>query len=394
MATISLLHRRLPARVVRIDLILNYSATGLRFVESVVVARLLGSEGQGIYSAGRTAALLGSQVPAGTGIAAVSADAAAVGLAKPRSLSFVGYGVVGAGASTSVIGVGLGLAWFVDELRTANFVLIMAGVSALQAVGSVTRRLVAIERGATLAFANQATALVLQLLGVVVLWLAGYGSAVTFASTLVLMFGSAFLLDGLALSRVGRRAPIGPRALWGALNAGGLLHMLVNRADLLLVAYLLGAGQAGFYAVGLAAAQPVQQYGQVIAAREASQLSGLNRGDLVLPTLSMLAVSFLVAGSAYVLIPYVYGLEYQRSGPLAIVFCFAGLAQVAQHRLSFLALAKGRLRQVELSEWVGLVILIGGFAIGSAVLGIIGVAIASLLAYIARVLCLYWRINA
>ena len=390
----------MKASLFRLDSYAAFGGLAIRTVEQVVIANALGPAGHGTYSSAKTASILASAVPWGSGVAAsdrahTGREAVSRDPVKLSSGFIVGLAAVGGVTSIPLL---LSLNFFGGlNLHWIDFLLLFAG-ACMQGVAMVSRRVTAINAGSLAPNIVQAIALAFGLLVVGTASLAGELSV-----TVALAGYVTFLCVEVALHH--RRAHhlndvaktatvVAFRELAGSFTFSQMLHMAVNRADILTLTIVLGPRSAGLYAVALAYVQPVQQYGSLLALRDAASLKSSTGWSLAKPRLDCVVLSIASAGLALTTIPFVFGEEFAEARLPAVLLAFVSLLQVSQGRLMHLSYSRGKHTDVDRAELLGLVLLVGLTAAFAPLFGINGAVLASFVAYGSRSARLLKRVNA
>jgi hypothetical protein len=303
-------------------------------------------------------------------------------------LSLPAYLILFAASGVLVGSLGIGYS-VVAGTQTLPVVLIGALISGFQAVAVVSRRQLAQATGSVPPFLGQACALVIQVSAVLLLAATGVRRVEPYLGAIALMFSASTVFDRLLSQQVTVGRVCRPSELRGSFTSGGLLHMMVNRSDVIVVGAALGTAPAGVYAIALAVAQPVQQLGQVIAAREAPRVVGKTASSLVKPSVSLVVTCVGAMAVSQLAIPLLFGIEYSGARVPGLILCAGALMQVSQLRLTYLAIAAGGLRPIEMAEGAGLVAMTASVALLGSILGLYGAAIGSVLGYLVRLGALY-----
>lgn len=391
--------RSVTASLFRLDSYAAFGGLALRTVEQVVIANSLGPTGHGAFSSAKTTSILAAAVPWGSGVAA--SDRAHAGRNKDFDhLVTLSPGfMAGVAALGGLISVPLLLAlnFFAGlNLALVDLLLLFAGAS-MHGVAMVSRRVTAINHGSLAPNVVQTVALCAGLLVIggaalvgelnVTLALAGY---LSFLGVEIVLNTSRMPLGSAVTERT---AIVAFPDLLRSFTFSQMLHMAVNRADILTLAIVLGPRSAGLYAVALAYVQPVQQYGSLLALRDATALSTASGWSLAKPRLDCVMLSIASAGLALTTIPLIFGEEFADARLPAVFLAFVSLLQVSQGRLMHLSYSRGSHADVDRAELLGLIVLVGLTALFASLLGIIGAVLASLVAYSVRSATLLWQVN-
>ncbi len=380
----------MKASLFKLDSYAAFSGLALRTIEQIVIATALGPAGHGSFSSAKTSSILSAAVPWGSGVAA-SDRANARSNTSSTNRVLVTYpflaGVAAFGGLISVpFIIGLNLLGSLD-LGLTDVLLLVAGAS-MQAVATVNRRVTAINHGSLAPNVLQVIGL---LAGLVVVGVAALTDLLTVTVAIVGYLTShavEFVLQARNSRRTsalaGSTSTVEFSDLMESFTFSQMLHMAVNRADILTLVVVLGPRSAGLYAVALAYVQPVQQYGSLLALRDATSLSAASGWSLAKPRLDSIVLAFASAGLALTTIPLVFGDEFSSARLPAVLLAFVSLLQVSQGRLMHLSYSRGAQSEVDRAELIGLVVLVTLTAVFASLIGIVGAVFASLIAYGAR----------
>jgi len=182
-----------------------------------------------------------------------------------------------------------------------------------------------------------------------------------------------------------------PMLSYGAPSAAGSVPQVFNlRLDQMLMAALVVPRQLGLYVVAVtwsaAAAPATSAFGTVIFPRVASQRFVCGRAETLGQTIRLGSfVAACLGGLLLILtpvgIPLLFGTRFAPAIPTALILTLAGAVLGLNMILEEGVRGLGDTRAILWSELAGLVVTIAALALLLRPLGIVGAAIASLLAY-------------
>lgn len=381
----------------------TYAATLLGLLTGPIVARVLGASGRGeyaavmIYSSGATALLsLGMGLTINHAVLTLRMNPGVVlGIVLRFCAALVLPSLV----------LGVIAAVLLDDLgRSAQVgLLVFIGITPL-AVLQLCLNSFLISEGAlgTLALVR-VVPLLINALGVVVLALVG---ALTVSSYLALTFAGvlATLLLGARGARIRPRrgGRLGPQMRFGLKAYPSSLSGLANaQLGPLLVAPVLGTADLGRYAVALTVAGLPLGVAGALSARATSQIAAEAGGlDVAVAAVTfrraialVLVLSIGLAIISPVLVPLLYGDEFAASAGLAVVL-MAGTVATTISTLAGPALSiAGRPGVASIAEVTALAVTVLGLALLLPALGVVGAAVATVVAYWVRASIGLWSLR-
>lgn len=198
---------------------------------------------------------------------------------------------------------------------------------------------------------------------------------------------------GSVLVRVGLRGPrvpMRPLLRQGISYAGSeLAEVSQNRLDQVVMVSLIGASQAGLYAVAVTLATLPVVLGHAVGAavfREVANAQGAERDDLVARTLRAanlmgIVASASLAGVTPLVVPFLFGKEFIGAVPVTLIALAGSTAILTGYVATVLLGAEGAGRSMTLAQVAGVFTGIGLlFVLGPRFLAI-GAAVASSLGY-------------
>jgi O-antigen/teichoic acid export membrane protein len=382
----------------------TYLATMFGIVTGPITARVLGAEGRGeyaavmIYSSTATVILsLGMGFTVSHALLTLRADPRMV---YGNILRFCGLllipSLILAGAAVTL------MSDFSDAARLGTLVfIVLAPLGVLQ----ICLNAFLMSEGAlgplTLA---RVLPLFLNVVGVVLLALTG---TLTVASYLVLTFigtvGAAALTVGLVKLRPNSGGRLGPQFRFGLRAYPGSLAGIANsQLDQLMVAPLLGARDLGYYAVAVTLANLPLGVVQALSARSIRDISGPEGGGLDIVRAAhnlrqaVVIATIAVTGLAVVtplLVPLLYGRSFGATAGLCLVL-LPGTIAVTVSVIAGPALSlAGRPGSASMAQLVALGFTAVGLAVTLPVLGVMGAAITTTLAYGVRAGLQLWALR-
>lgn len=364
-------------------------AVGL--ISGVVTARTLGPSDRGDYSV--VVLLVGlAGLLSGLGLA----DAAVYHVRSTgRRLQDVAGGtltVVLVATGVACVAVAVAVRVLLPDAETGLLLAAAAAVASAAVAALLSTLLLAVggSRAASFGFLLVSTATTVAVVVLLVVRPGGVRSAVAAGAV-----GSSVGVAWLFLALRQRGVLVLPRSvdrpyLRGALRyglpvqLGALLTAVAARVDLLVVFTLLGSAAAGQYSVALTMASVATAPASAVSWGAFPQLAASAENDVVLLvrrclraglTVTLLVAPVLLGGS--LLIPAVYGAEYEPAAVPGVLLAISGLLTGLQYLTARLAAARGRPRALPLSSLAFLGVMLGGDLLLVPAWGLVGAAVAA-----------------
>jgi len=169
--------------------------------------------------------------------------------------------------------------------------------------------------------------------------------------------------------------------------AAAVPHWLNLRLDQLIVIALLDARALGLYVVAVAWSSAAHPLAMVVAHNAVPALAAMpdsrRRADLVYRAGAVAAVvtSVLLLAATPVLLPMIFGTEFQAAVPVALVMVLAGAVEATNLVGAECLRGLGRPRAILVAECVGLAVTAVALPLLVLAGGIMGAAVASLVSY-------------
>lgn len=240
----------------------------------------------------------------------------------------------------------------------------------------------------------RATPLALGTVGIVVLAAAG---VLTIATYLALTFTGLLVTLWLAARLVGvpprRGLSVRPLLSFGRkVYVGSLAYLGNGQLDQALIGPFLGLRDLGHYAVAVVIASVPLGLIQAIGARATSAMTD-DKGELALVAVAgrfRLSVTVgalgavALAATTPVLVPALFGAEFGPSAGLCLVLLLGTVAQAITAVANPIMLLANRPTTLSVAEFAGLAVTALGLAVTLPLIGVMGAAITSVLAYWVR----------
>jgi O-antigen/teichoic acid export membrane protein len=240
----------------------------------------------------------------------------------------------------------------------------------------------------------QAAPLLINAAGVITLALLGELTLGSYlAVTLVSILVPLAMTSTSVRVRPRRGGRLGPQLRFGLRAYPGSLASMANgRLDQALIAPFLGAADLGYYAVAVSLANIPLGVVQAVAARGVSQVGqeggGLDpvlAGEVVRRGIVVTAiVSLAVAAVVPAFIPVVYGADFVESLPLTLILLAGTVALGVTSTTAFCLNLAGRPGATSIAEVFTVVVTAVALLVLLPTLGVLGAALASVLAYWTR----------
>lgn len=382
----------------------------LSLIISIVVTRALGPEGRGVYSVAVVIGVLGVQIG---NLGFHASNTYYVTRQRGLFATLVGNSLLMSLLLGGAVAVVAGLLFFwwpqLAPLHGRILVLALLGIPFGLAYLLISNLMMGIEQLRLYNMAELGNRLFnIGLIGLAIL--SSYSTApALFAASLVallvslagLLWRSRHLLDRApwpSFTTFREHIPFGLRAY-----AVAVLGFLVLRLDLLMVQYMLGAEEAGYYSLAVNLADTLLMLPAVVAFVLYPKLSALTdiQGKLtltrkaVLATLALFLPMLLLFGAfARWIVPFVFGAAFAPAVPAVLwllpgIF-FLGVETVAAQHLNSIGFPP-----LQIAAWLGVLVLNIGLNLRIIpAYGIVGASAVSSLTYLlacALILLLVWK---
>jgi O-antigen/teichoic acid export membrane protein len=381
----------------------NLVAAGLAVLSAPIIARSLGPDGRGETAAALTLTFLAATVLA-VGLPLEVSRLAARGSAAPalrtvRLLmfgAFVPAGVLAAGAYWTIF------ASFDSGSRamaTASIVLSPLTISWMCDASVLSGR----QRFRAL-FVMRVTYPATFLVSVAALWISGHASAATVIGSSIGTSAVTAVL-GWALTGASLRGPRLPvmEVVRPALRVSGgtIADAALSRLDQVLIVPLMGAYDAGLYSVATAFGIAPLAVGQALGAayfRDIAKAEGPDRQVLKaeaaragLAVAALLTPPLMIA--AYVLVPVIFGHEFDDSALPAAIYLLGGAAWLASVPCMMALVADQRGHAVTVAQLAGLAVNIALLVGFSQFYGVTSAAIAAAAGFTTVIAIYLWMLR-
>lgn len=370
----------------------------LGFVNSVLVTRLLGPDGRGLFAAATTFAAIGMQL----GNLGLHASNTYFVAQNPALLPvLIGNSVAVAGVCGAAALAGLGMLHLQPGLAPVGGALLVLAVAAVP-IGLVNLLLQNLLIGTQNIHTYNVVDVTTRTLGVVLIAVVaplGLASpAVLFGLSLVTVAASAVWCFRCLRSIAGRPVVASLGALRAGLSygsrayAGSLFSFLVLKSDVLLVSYMRGARETGFYAIAVGLADMLlilpTVVGTVLFPRLAAVTTVAERWQqtrrvlrVALPVVPLVLLVILAIARPFIRLAY--GAAFDPSFA-AVAWLLPGLGCLAINIILMnLFGACGQPPIVVYSPFVALVLNLSANLVLVPRLGFVGASISSTVAYAA-----------
>lgn len=164
-----------------------------------------------------------------------------------------------------------------------------------------------------------------------------------------------------------------------------------NRLDQAIALPLLGATQAGFYAVATTIVTIPLALGQALGAAYFTPIARADPGDArrglqqqaARSAFAVTPLAFIVmCAAAPIIVPLLFGSEFAGAVPVVWIASLGGIAMTSGYVLSMALAADGRGIRMTIAQTVGLALGLAALFVLGPVLGALGAAIASSLGYL------------
>jgi O-antigen/teichoic acid export membrane protein len=373
----------------------NYALALLGLVTGPLVARSLGPIGRGEFAAvatysGFAVAVVGLGIPRGINYALQTLKIAP-GVVLGTALRFCALVFIPAAA----LGI-LVAATIMDRFSgTAQLgALVLTALAPLGVLQLSANAFLMTEGALGVLTRVQAAPLLINAVAVIGLAVAGELTLLTYliATLVSLIVPMLMALRGLRV-RPARGGHLSTQLQFGLRAYPGSLASLANgRLDQALIGPFLGAADLGFYAIAVSLSSLPLSLAQAVAARGISQVTrpegGLDpelagrviRRGAVMTALMSLAVAAVLP----IFIPIVYGSDFTRSLPLALVLLIGTLALGVTVSTSFCLNLAGRPGATSIAEIISVVVTAVGLLVLLPTLGVLAAALVSAVAYWTR----------
>jgi O-antigen/teichoic acid export membrane protein len=381
----------------------TYLSTMLGVVSGPIVARVLGADGRGEYAAvmiySSTSVFLLS-----LGMFLSVEYAALTQREDPRviygnALRFACFLILPAGIMAVCV---LPLVWDFGATSRVGVVVLVA-IAPLGVLQLCLNALLTAEGALGSLTAIRMLPLFLNFAGVVTLAALGL---LTVASYLVLTLVGilATLLLAVRSMRIRPRGggKLRPQLRFGMrAYPGSLAGLANNQLDQLLIAPLLGARDLGHYAVAVTLANLPLGMALALSTRSVREMSqpegGLNtertaheiRRTIVLSALVSVMLAAFIPG----LVPMLYGSAFSEVVGLSLVLMLGTVAVAIGATASPALALAGRPGAASVAQLVALVATAGGLAVSLPLLGVLGAAVTTAVAYWVRAAMLLWSLR-
>ncbi|MBP2437070.1 oligosaccharide flippase family protein [Microbacterium amylolyticum] len=186
-------------------------------------------------------------------------------------------------------------------------------------------------------------------------------------------------------------------------SGSSLAETATNRMDQAIALPLIGATQAGYYAVATTIVTIPLAFGQALGAAYFTPIVRAEAGEprrklqqqATRSAIALALVCFpLLCLATPVVVPLLFGPSFANAVPVVWVASIGGFAMTSGYVISMALAAEGRGGRMSISQTVALVVSVGSLIVLGPILGAVGAALASTMGYFVMMLMLSGGLKA